>query len=59
MYQEDIEDYRERKNDLIKRFEDAGQAIPKELQKQDNSDPFEDMDPTMKAILAMEKKLNG
>jgi hypothetical protein len=59
MYQEDIEDYRERKNDLIKRFEDAGEAIPKELQKQDNSDPLEDMDPTMKAFLAMEKKLNG
>jgi hypothetical protein len=59
MYQEDIEDYREMKNDLIKRFQDAGEAIPKELQKQDNSDPLEDMDPTMKAFLAMEKKLNG
>lgn len=57
MYQEDMDEYAARKKEIKKQFVDAGEPLPKELDS--SKDVVEEMDPTMKAFLEMEKKLNG
>lgn len=59
MYQEDMEDYAMRKKDIKKKFLDAGESLPRELDPSKTIDEAEEMDPTMKAFLEMEKKLNN
>ncbi|KAI8365914.1 oxidoreductase-like protein [Radiomyces spectabilis] len=61
LYQEDMEDYHEKKKALRKRFQDAGEPIPAILQsrKSVKEDVEEDMDPGMKAFLEMERKLKS
>jgi hypothetical protein len=59
MYQEDIEDYAMRRKDIKKKFLDAGESLPRELDSSTTVDVIEEMDPTMKAFLEMEKKLNS
>ncbi|EPB87223.1 hypothetical protein HMPREF1544_05945 [Mucor circinelloides 1006PhL] len=58
MYQEDMDEYAARKKEIKKQFVDAGEPLPKELDSS-SKDVVEEMDPTMKAFLEMEKKLNG
>ena len=59
MYQEDIEDYAMRRKDIKKKFLDAGESLPRELDSSTTVDVVEEMDPTMKVFLEMEKKLNS
>lgn len=56
IYEDDIEDYAQKKRDLIQQFREAGEQVPDELESLTN-DPLEEIDPTMKAFLEMEKKL--
>lgn len=60
MYQEDMEEYAARKKEIKKQFLDAGEPLPRELDPANAvDDAVEEMDPTMKAFLEMEKKLNS
>ncbi|KAL9547330.1 hypothetical protein MBANPS3_006224 [Mucor bainieri] len=60
MYQEDMEEYAARKKEIKNQFLDAGEPLPRELDPSNAADDAaEDMDPTMKAFLEMEKKLNS
>ncbi|CEP08858.1 hypothetical protein [Parasitella parasitica] len=59
MYQEDLEDYAVRKQAIKNKFLDAGEPLPNELESSLTVDAVEEMDPTMKAFLEMEKKLNS
>ncbi|OBZ85172.1 hypothetical protein A0J61_06772 [Choanephora cucurbitarum] len=56
LYQEDMEEYNEKKREIRDQFKEAGEPLPPELQKRQD-DQAEEMDPTMKAFLEMEKKL--
>ncbi|KAG1406310.1 hypothetical protein G6F60_003019 [Rhizopus arrhizus] len=56
IYEDDIEDYAQKKKDLIQQFREAGEQVPEELESL-TKDPLEEIDPTMKAFLEMEKKL--
>ncbi|KAG1464535.1 hypothetical protein G6F56_005069 [Rhizopus delemar] len=55
IYQEDMEDYTQKKNALVEEFKTAGERVPKQLEAK--QDPIEEMDPSMKAFLEMEKNL--
>jgi hypothetical protein len=58
LYQEDIEEYREKKKELRERLVAANVVVPPELlPKSKQGDATDDLDPTMKAFLALEKKL--
>ncbi|KAI8970135.1 hypothetical protein BDF20DRAFT_889527 [Mycotypha africana] len=61
MYEEDIEEFQKEREDLRNRFIEAGEPIPEELQKSSNNmnEGETDIDPTMRAFLEMEKKLNN
>lgn len=56
MYQEDMEEYNQAKNEIKDRFIEANEPLPQVLLKHD---PMEEMDPTMKAFLEMEKQLKN
>ena len=49
-------EYNEKKREIRDQFKEAGEPLPPELQKRQD-DQAEEMDPTMKAFLEMEKKL--
>lgn len=59
MYGEDMEEYATHKTEIRNRFKEAGVALPKELEKNSQNDAMEEMDPSMKAFLDMEKKLKN
>ncbi|KAI9259679.1 oxidoreductase-like protein [Phascolomyces articulosus] len=62
IYQEDMEEYQAEKAELRQRFNDAGEQLPSSLaaSKKSIQDQIQDeMDPTMKAFYAMEKKMKG
>ncbi|GAN10968.1 conserved hypothetical protein [Mucor ambiguus] len=60
MYQEDMEAYAARKKEINNQFLHAGEPLPRELDPSNAvDDAVEEMDPTMKAFLEMEKKLNS
>lgn len=61
LYQEDMEEYREKKQSLRNRLIAAKAVVPPELlPKHDKGgDATDDFDPGMKAFLEMEKKLQG
>jgi hypothetical protein len=70
IYQEDMEAYKHQMNDLRQRFTTAGIDLPEALMTKkmkshtttpddDDDDDDDGMDPTMKAFLEMEKKLNA
>ncbi|GAA5805599.1 hypothetical protein HPULCUR_011119 [Helicostylum pulchrum] len=59
MYGEDMEEYALQKTEIRNRFKEAGVALPKELEKNSQNDAMEEMDPSMKAFLDMEKKLKN
>lgn len=59
MYGEDMEDYAAEKAEIRDRFKKAGVALPKELETNNKNDAMEEMDPSMKAFLDMEKKLKN
>lgn len=57
-----MEEYQAHKAELRSRFEKAGQSIPPSLVSNNKSaaaEVEEEMDPTMKAFLAMERKLGN
>lgn len=58
MYGEDMEEYAAKKSEIRNRFKSQGVPLPIELDPSANDQPDE-MDPTMKAFLEMEKKLNA
>jgi hypothetical protein len=58
MYQEDMEEYSLKKKQLKEQFIEAGEPIPTELSSK-TIDVIEEMDPTMKAFLEMEKKMKA
>ncbi|KAI8575095.1 hypothetical protein K450DRAFT_263335 [Umbelopsis ramanniana AG] len=58
IYQEEMEDYREEKNALRKRLIAAKVMVPPELLPKHERDATDDLDPGMKAFLALEKKLD-
>jgi hypothetical protein len=59
MYQEDMEEYSQKKRELRDKFIQAGEPIPIELDPSKTVDVIEEMDPTMKAFLEMEKKMKN
>lgn len=59
MYAEDMEEYALKKQEIRDRFKLNGVPLPKELEKGGKDDVMDEMDPTMKAFLDMEKKLKG
>ncbi|MBM6385647.1 MAG: hypothetical protein JSY10_16940 [Paenibacillus sp.] len=59
MYGEDMEEYASQKTEIRNRFKEAGVTLPKELEKGNQNDAMEEMDPSMKAFLDMEKKLKN
>ncbi|KAI7848947.1 oxidoreductase-like protein [Circinella umbellata] len=62
IYQEDMEEYQTEKAELRQRFKDAGEPLPPSLKapKKSIEDQIQDeMDPTMKAFYALEKKMKG
>lgn len=54
-----MEEYATHKTEIRNRFKEAGVALPKELEKNSQNDAMEEMDPSMKAFLDMEKKLKN
>ncbi len=59
MYAEDLEEYALKKQKIRDRFKSHNVPLPKELEKGGKDDVMDEMDPTMKAFLDMEKKLQG
>lgn len=59
MYGEDMEEYASKKAEIRNRFKEAGITLPKELETGNKNDAMEEMDPSMKAFLDMEKKLKN
>ncbi|KAG0163992.1 hypothetical protein DFQ28_011098 [Apophysomyces sp. BC1034] len=61
LYQEEMEEYQAQKTALRQRFEKAGQPVPKQLvlRKSAAEQVQEEMDPGMRAFLAMEKQMKG
>ena len=61
IYEEDMDTYREEMEKLRQRFHDAGEPLPEVIQgksgAQVDDDEDDDMDPTMRAFRALEKKL--
>jgi hypothetical protein len=57
MYGEDMEEYATKKSEIRNQFKSQGVPLPKELETGDDS--MEEMDPSMKAFLDMEKKLKN
>lgn len=58
MYGEDMEEYAAKKSEIRNRFESQGVRLPKELEVGSGDQP-EEMDPSMKAFLDMEKRLHS
>ncbi|KAI9004842.1 oxidoreductase-like protein [Phycomyces nitens] len=61
MYQEDIEDYQAKRSAIRQKFEEAGEPVPTVLGRSNKSaakEVEEAMDPTMRAFLEMERKMN-
>lgn len=54
-----MEEYASQKTEIRNRFKEAGVTLPKELEKGNQNDAMEEMDPSMKAFLDMEKKLKN
>lgn len=56
-----MEEYHAKKAEIRKRFEDAGEPVPDILgsSKSAQAEVEETMDPTIRAFLAMEKKLGN
>ncbi|KAI7906458.1 oxidoreductase-like protein [Cokeromyces recurvatus] len=59
IYQEDMDEYIQKKKGLRNKFIEAGETLPKELESTNNIDVMDEMDPTMKAFLEMERKLKN
>ncbi|KAI9488587.1 oxidoreductase-like protein [Zychaea mexicana] len=62
IYAEDMEEYQEQKAELRQRFKKAGEPLPPSLaasKKSIEAQVQDEMDPTMKAFYAMEKKMKG
>lgn len=59
MYAEDIEEYAMKKSEIRNRFTSKGVPLPKELELGNKDDVMEEMDPTMKAFLDLEKKMRN
>ncbi|KAL0077775.1 oxidoreductase-like protein [Phycomyces blakesleeanus] len=61
MYQEDMEDFQAKREAIRQRFEEAGEPLPAMLGRSNKSaarEVEEAMDPTMRAFLEMERKMN-
>ena len=59
MYAEDMEEYASEKSNIREKFIQQNEPLPKELEKGNKDDALEEMDPSMKAFLDMEKKLKN
>ena len=62
LYEEDMQEYQAKKQEIRAMFEKAGEPLPASLERSNKSvvEEMEDeMDPTMKAFRAMERKLKG
>ncbi|KAI9308503.1 hypothetical protein BJ944DRAFT_99770 [Cunninghamella echinulata] len=59
IYQEDMEFYKDQMNSIRQRFKAAGKELPAVLKQKKDQKPEDEMDPTMRAFLEMEKKLNA
>lgn len=62
LYEEDMQEYQAKKQEIRDMFEQEGEPLPAPLKRSNKSvvEEMEDeMDPTMKAFRAMERKLKG
>ncbi|CAO3614162.1 unnamed protein product [Cunninghamella blakesleeana] len=59
IYQEDMELYKEQLDNIRNRFKAAGKELPDILKRKKDKKIDDEMDPTMRAFLEMEKKLNS
>ncbi|CDS11151.1 hypothetical protein LRAMOSA03414 [Lichtheimia ramosa] len=62
LYEEDMQEYQAKKQEIRDMFEEAGEPLPASLKRSNKSviEEMEDeMDPTMKAFRAMERKLKS
>ncbi|KAI9483575.1 MAG: oxidoreductase-like protein [Benjaminiella poitrasii] len=57
LYQEDMDEYVQRKKELKSMFTEAGEPLPRELESTKNIDVMDEMDPTMKAFLLSDFEL--
>lgn len=62
IYQEDMEEYLEQKSEIRQRFIEANQLVPPSLSSSNKSaaeQVQEEMDPTIRAFVEMERKLGN